>query len=61
MHTKTLKQLSTMLHAKEISAVELTQHYLARAQASDLNAFLHIDAELSLAQARSRRCPLRQR
>src|SRR5450830_1116044 len=53
MHTKTLKQLSTMLHAKEISAVELTQHYLARAQASDLNAFLHIDAELSLAQAKA--------
>ena len=53
MHTKTLKQLSAMLHAKDISAVELTQHYLARAQASDLNAFLHIDAELSLAQAKA--------
>ncbi len=53
MHTKTLKQLSAMLHAKDISAVELTQHYLARAQASELNAFLHIDAELSLAQAKA--------
>lgn len=51
MHTNTLKQLSTMLHAKEVSSTELTRHYLARAQASELNAFLHIDAELSLAQA----------
>ncbi len=51
MHTKTLKELSTLLHAKQISATELAQHYLQRAQASDLNAFLHIDPALSLAQA----------
>ena len=51
MHTKTLKQLSALLHAKQISAVELTAHFLQRAQASDLNAFLHIDPALSLAQA----------
>ncbi|HEU5437270.1 MAG TPA: amidase family protein, partial [Telluria sp.] len=51
MHTKTLKQLSTMLHAKDISSTELTRHYLERAQASELNAFLQIDPALSLAQA----------
>ncbi|MES2759409.1 MAG: Asp-tRNA(Asn)/Glu-tRNA(Gln) amidotransferase subunit GatA [Pseudomonadota bacterium] len=51
MHTKTIKELSALLHAKQVSATELTQHYLQRAQASDLNAFLHIDPALSLAQA----------
>ena len=51
MHTKTIKELSALLHAKQLSAVELTGHYLQRAQASDLNAFLHIDPALSLAQA----------
>ncbi len=51
MHTKTIKQLSAMLHAKQVSATELTAHFLQRAQASDLNAFLHIDPALSLAQA----------
>ena len=51
MHTKTLKELSTLLHAKQITSVELTQHFLDRAQASNHNAFLHIDPALSLAQA----------
>jgi aspartyl-tRNA(Asn)/glutamyl-tRNA(Gln) amidotransferase subunit A len=51
MHTKTLKALSTLLHTKQITAVELTQHYLNRAQASAHNAFLHIDPALALAQA----------
>ncbi|MES2019442.1 MAG: Asp-tRNA(Asn)/Glu-tRNA(Gln) amidotransferase subunit GatA [Pseudomonadota bacterium] len=51
MHTKTLKQLSALLHSKQITSTELTRHFLARAKASDLNAFLHIDESLSLAQA----------
>jgi len=51
MHTKTIKELSALLHSKQISATELTTHFLQRAQASDLNAFLHIDPALSLAQA----------
>jgi aspartyl-tRNA(Asn)/glutamyl-tRNA(Gln) amidotransferase subunit A len=51
MHTKTLKQLSALLHAKQVSSVELTTHFLARAKASELNSFLHIDAAHSLAQA----------
>jgi aspartyl-tRNA(Asn)/glutamyl-tRNA(Gln) amidotransferase subunit A len=51
MHTKTIKELSALLHAKHITSVELTQHYLNRAQASAHNAFLHIDPALALAQA----------
>jgi aspartyl-tRNA(Asn)/glutamyl-tRNA(Gln) amidotransferase subunit A len=53
MHTKTLKQLSVLLHQKKISAEELAQLYLARIQHSDLNAFLHVDQELTLQQARA--------
>ncbi len=51
MHTNTLKALSTLLQSKQVSATELTRHYLARIAASDLNAFLHVDPALSLAQA----------
>ena len=51
MHTKTIKELSGLLHAKQISATELAQHFLRRAQSSDLNAFLHLDPALTLAQA----------
>jgi aspartyl-tRNA(Asn)/glutamyl-tRNA(Gln) amidotransferase subunit A len=52
MHNKTIKQLSALLHSKQVSAVELTSHYLDRIAASGHNAFLHVDPELSLAQAR---------
>ncbi|WP_207221315.1 Asp-tRNA(Asn)/Glu-tRNA(Gln) amidotransferase subunit GatA [Pseudoduganella lutea] len=51
MHTKTLKELSALLQSKEISATELATHYLDRIEASDLNAFLHVDRALTLAQA----------
>ena len=51
MHTKTLKQLSSLLQAKQVSSTELAQHYLERIAASDLNAFLHVDAQATLAQA----------
>jgi len=51
MHTKTLKQLSALLQSKQLSAVELTTHYLQRVKNSELNAFLHVDEALSLAQA----------
>jgi aspartyl-tRNA(Asn)/glutamyl-tRNA(Gln) amidotransferase subunit A len=52
MHTKTLKQLSALLKAKQFSATELAQSYLDRIAASDLNAFTSIDAALTLEQAR---------
>ncbi|MBI3284172.1 MAG: Asp-tRNA(Asn)/Glu-tRNA(Gln) amidotransferase subunit GatA [Burkholderiales bacterium] len=51
MHTKTLSQLSSLLHSKQLSATELAQHYLKRIAASELNAFLHVDAALTLQQA----------
>ncbi|WP_026355096.1 Asp-tRNA(Asn)/Glu-tRNA(Gln) amidotransferase subunit GatA [Massilia niastensis] len=51
MHNKTIKELSALLHSKQVSATELTRHYLGRIEASGHNAFLHLDHELSLAQA----------
>jgi aspartyl-tRNA(Asn)/glutamyl-tRNA(Gln) amidotransferase subunit A len=51
MHTKTIKELSTLLHSKAISATELATHFLDRIEGSDLNAFLHVDRALTLAQA----------
>ena len=51
MHNKTIKELSALLHAKQISSTELTRHYLSRIDASGHGAFLHVDPELTLAQA----------
>jgi aspartyl-tRNA(Asn)/glutamyl-tRNA(Gln) amidotransferase subunit A len=51
MHTKTLKELSALLQAKQVSATELATLYLDRIEGSDLNAFLHVDRELTLRQA----------
>jgi aspartyl-tRNA(Asn)/glutamyl-tRNA(Gln) amidotransferase subunit A len=51
MHTKTIKELSTLLHSRQISATELAQLYLNRIAQSDLNAFTHVDDELTLQQA----------
>ena len=51
MHTHTLKELSSLLHASKVSATELAQLYLQRIGSSDLNAFLHVDAALTLQQA----------
>ena len=51
MHTHSLKQLSAMLQSKQVSASELAAHYLSRIEASNLNAFTHVDRALTLAQA----------
>ncbi|MBR7747984.1 Asp-tRNA(Asn)/Glu-tRNA(Gln) amidotransferase subunit GatA [Undibacterium baiyunense] len=51
MHTHSLKQLSAMLQSKQVSATELATHYLNRIEASNLNAFTHVDRGLTLAQA----------
>ncbi|AMP38960.1 Asp-tRNA(Asn)/Glu-tRNA(Gln) amidotransferase subunit GatA [Ralstonia solanacearum] len=54
MTASTLKTLSAQLAAKEVSAEELARHYLARIEArADLNAFIHVDPEATLAQARA--------
>ena len=51
MHTKTLKELSALLQARQISSTELSKLFLDRIGQSDLNAFLHVDQELTLRQA----------
>ena len=54
MHRQTLKDLSAALAAKKLSSVELTQHFLDRVAAhADLNAFVDVQPEVSLAQARA--------
>ena len=55
MQNATLKQLSLELARKRISSVELTQFHLDRIAQLDpaLNAFITIDRECSLAQART--------
>lgn len=51
MHNKTIAELSRLLQTRKVSATELAQHFLARIAQSDLNAFLHVDEALTLAQA----------
>ncbi|WP_322105475.1 Asp-tRNA(Asn)/Glu-tRNA(Gln) amidotransferase subunit GatA [Paraburkholderia sp. J41] len=54
MHDKSLTELRAALAAKECSAVELAQHFLGRIEAhKDLNAFVDVNPELTLAQARA--------
>jgi aspartyl-tRNA(Asn)/glutamyl-tRNA(Gln) amidotransferase subunit A len=53
MHTKTLKQLSSLLKDKKISATELAQIFLTRIEHSDLNAFTSVEPDLTLAQAKA--------
>ncbi|WP_010100849.1 amidase, partial [Burkholderia oklahomensis] len=61
MHAKSLTELRAALDAKECSAVELAQHYLKRIDAArDLNAFVHVDADLTLAQAKAADAALAQ-
>jgi len=54
MFDKTVAELSAALKAKKISSVELTQGYLDRiSKYKELNAFISLDPELSLAQAKA--------
>jgi aspartyl-tRNA(Asn)/glutamyl-tRNA(Gln) amidotransferase subunit A len=54
VHAATLKEMSAHLAARKISSVELTRLFLERiAAAKRLNAFITVDAEKSLAQARA--------
>ena len=49
-----LKSLRSALDSKQVSAVELAEHFLGRAEeALSLNAFLHIDRGLTINQARA--------
>jgi aspartyl-tRNA(Asn)/glutamyl-tRNA(Gln) amidotransferase subunit A len=55
MFNKSLRELGDALHAKQVSSVELTQLYIDRiAQLNpQLNAFITVNPEMSLAQARA--------
>jgi aspartyl-tRNA(Asn)/glutamyl-tRNA(Gln) amidotransferase subunit A len=53
MHNKTISELSADLHAKKISSVELTNHFLERIQRLDkkLNSFISVTSEHALKSA----------
>ena len=54
LHNLSIRQLRKQLDSKQLSAVELAQHFLDRATAhADLNAFIRRDPEVTLAQARA--------
>ncbi len=53
-HKKTLRELSVSLSEEETTSVKLTQYFLDRIAAqADLNAFISVDADVSLAQAKA--------
>ena len=53
LHDSTVAELAARLASKEVSAVELARHFLQRAAAHDaLGAYLSIDEEVTLQQAR---------
>ncbi len=54
LHDLTVAQLAARLAAKDVSAVEAAQHFLDRAAArADLGAYVALDPEATLAQARA--------
>jgi aspartyl-tRNA(Asn)/glutamyl-tRNA(Gln) amidotransferase subunit A len=54
LHDLTVAQLAAKLRAKDVSAVEVTQHFLARSHAADnLGAYLAFNDDFSLSQAKA--------
>ncbi|HEY2630231.1 MAG TPA: amidase, partial [Usitatibacter sp.] len=55
MHLATLKELASLLSLKKVSSVEMTHHFLDRiaGTGATLNAFITIDEEKSIAQAKA--------
>jgi aspartyl-tRNA(Asn)/glutamyl-tRNA(Gln) amidotransferase subunit A len=53
LHTLGVAQLSALLQNKDISAVELATRMLARLGGKRYNAFLSVDSEVTLAQAKA--------
>jgi aspartyl-tRNA(Asn)/glutamyl-tRNA(Gln) amidotransferase subunit A len=53
-HTKTIAELSKSLHSKEVSSQELANYFLARiSQSAELNAFVDVNVEQTLLQAKA--------
>ncbi len=53
LHNQSVAQLAAMLKNKEVSAVEVTTRFLARMGGNPHNAFLDINSEVTLAQAKA--------
>ncbi len=53
LHTLSVAALAERLRSKEVSAVEVATRFLARTGGNPNNAFLDIDSEVTLAQARA--------
>ncbi|WP_396434601.1 Asp-tRNA(Asn)/Glu-tRNA(Gln) amidotransferase subunit GatA [Limnohabitans sp.] len=53
LHNLSVKALAELLKSKQVSAVEVATRFLARAGGNPHNAFLDIDSEVTLAQARA--------
>ncbi len=53
LHTLSVKALAERLRSKEVSAVEVATRFLARTGGNPHNAYLDIDSEVTLAQARA--------
>jgi aspartyl-tRNA(Asn)/glutamyl-tRNA(Gln) amidotransferase subunit A len=52
LHDLTVAALADQLRAKKVSATELAQHFLARSQADTSGAFLSLNPDATLAQAK---------
>jgi aspartyl-tRNA(Asn)/glutamyl-tRNA(Gln) amidotransferase subunit A len=53
LHDQSLTELSTALRTKKVSAVEVAQHFLARAKADTSGSFLALNEDATLAQAKA--------
>ncbi|PUE22999.1 aspartyl/glutamyl-tRNA amidotransferase subunit A [Limnohabitans sp. JirII-29] len=53
LHTLSVKALAESLRSRQVSAVEVATRFLARTGGNPNNAFLDIDSEVTLAQARA--------
>ncbi|MEJ5152670.1 Asp-tRNA(Asn)/Glu-tRNA(Gln) amidotransferase subunit GatA [Comamonas sp. MYb396] len=54
LHDLSVAQLAAKLKSREVSSVEAAQHFLTRAKThQDLGAYIHINEEVTLAQART--------
>jgi aspartyl-tRNA(Asn)/glutamyl-tRNA(Gln) amidotransferase subunit A len=53
LHDLSVFDLAAKLAARDVSSVEVTQHFLVRVRAEQLGAFLAVDADVSLAHAKA--------